>query len=185
MLPDRHHPRSWRLGSALPPSQHLPPASADVVPVHQSTPLNTVPVPPSYLCTREATWLLQQPRVHSDPRHLRPTQWRSSGFLGAASSFAACCVLCASSFCSSAFCLVKHSSAVVNCRCIALIASADILRCRERGAFQSTRINQLGFQLRGVPPPTQAPPTSTDLNSCTDSNSEAFRPSTPLRNREK
>ena len=105
-----------RLGSALPPSQHHASASPawSVQTWYRCTSVlleHSAPVPPSFLCTRESH--LASPRVHSDPVTCDPRSGDSrTSFLSVASSFAACCLLCANSFCSSGFCLVKTSSAV-------------------------------------------------------------------------
>ena len=118
MLPDRHHPRSWRLGigaAAFAASSISFCRRGTAAPAH---PLNTV---------------LQSRQASCAPE--RPTQWRSSDFLSDCRKLVRCLL--------SALCK--------------LILQFRILP-RELGAFQSTRINQLGFQLRGVPLPTQAPP---------------------------
>ena len=79
-------------------------------------PLNTV------LQSRHASWAPENSPGFPNSRVSTPTPVacdpRSGArisCLSAASSFAACCLLWASSACKSAFCLVKLSSAVVNC----------------------------------------------------------------------
>ena len=131
-----------------------------------SVPLeHCAPVSPRVLRTEKSLGFTSKPVSTPTPVACVPRSGAPrASCLIAASSFAACCLLWFSSFCNSVFCLFKPSSAV---------------DCRERGAFQSTRINQLRFQLEGVQASTQAPTTRAD------SNLEAFRPSRLLHYHDK
>ena len=84
-----------------------------------------------------------------------------TSFLSAASSFAACCLFCFSSFCNSVFCLQRSRELLMHCS-HGFFGHLGRLgtRCH---SIDSDPPTSTEFQLRGVQASAQAPPTSADL----------------------